>query len=922
MARDLEELDPNCVLVFQNTPENETQVVAALEHIDLDTIVKVGNENTSKYAFLRIDCMIEYAALCKVLRQSLHLVVNKCIPLYDNDRTRKLDTLGMRLNKGMFSFPIPKDFELANFAHLTKNPTQALYFAFCTHYEKYLRFLAIVGTIVHFVGSTSKPAEFNKFYSVVLNVWSVTFVTSWVYSKQGYYAKLFGKTVVSLPPVGDFSSPRAVLKRKLLSVPVSVLFVLILVAFQFLCFGLEIFSTQIYTGPFKSILSLVPTVSMIVFVPLLTRIYNTFFVERFIRFENSAYPAHSRTEKNFALTFCATYMPLLITLFVYLPLGHLFTNGVKNKISKCGVPVISNVFTINTKRHQKQLFFFVFPNQVILYATDHIIPVLLKKYVGKKSSKGTKEVDAELTIKNEHPREYRYWQRAKMFDTQITEEFDVESAFKKTVLQFGFIAMFSNIWPLAPLVLLLVNRLVLKSDMIKALKKSRPATVPFDDDSDAQCAGHTVTLAGIRPWDDILKIIAWFGVIVCSTSMFMYRYCYLPGVGKTTLLDSHAAWFIRNPLARSWSSIFFFAVAIEHITLIVFIILKKYFKDYEQETVGYGIVPDSPQKPDATVIVPMDIEKHDFETVPMDKTIKESSTTGHDINISSEVNELTQRGQPQPSHEQESQLSKKDGPLDETEKPSEQVRTPSNEESKPKNKNISKISEYNGNFATSSSSVAGATVPTIIPTSKNYSKRFNADGTAVMQSRTSFANSASVGKEDSSVPEGSGSMVETEQSGAAVAESVTEPALASKAVSTNSQSVTDKPAVAVTAPQTSVTNGTTRSLKSSPFIDIDSAESDSGPVSTRGPDDDDEVPGARGKSTQAHSKRHTVMGVPAPSIPLPHHHHHHHHDAQQQQQEAGTNGSMASMHTSNSSTSMRPDKKHKKGLLHKLKKKL
>ena len=204
----------------------------------------------------------------------------------------------------------------------------------------------------------------------------------------------------------------------------------------------------------------------------------------------------SKVEKNFVLTFFTSYMPLFITLFFYLPLGYKITPELRAIIAEWSfmlhIPVNgfkANVtdedFIIDVKRYRNQFFYFIVTAQVIAAVMQNLLPIATDKILPllkKKENQNGEDLNKVLTstVKSYFPREVPLWQKVNSYHINGYGEFDVDENFKKLVIQFGFLTIFSIIWPLAPLVCLIFNFFIFKADLWRALKKCMPSSNPED----------------------------------------------------------------------------------------------------------------------------------------------------------------------------------------------------------------------------------------------------------------------------------------------------------------------------------------------------------------------------------------------------------------------------------------------------------
>ncbi|QLQ79716.1 hypothetical protein HG537_0C03640 [Torulaspora globosa] len=599
MSESFEQLDPNYVIAFEFSNDNLTQLLTELGAKGLHVLTRPGHDKDTVYAFTRVedrnvqenvqengDISIETdeetgeEILCKIC-QSLKFV--KSITRIHDFETRK------RLHKTTSSligkpFGLPSNQELVQLERLTKNARQVLYFAFLKTYIIWLIPLSFVGVVTKLVRS-STPWEFNIPYTAFLVIWCLLFASSWIYKSEPFYSLKFGK-VRSISEIGEqnLSTASAVLFKKLCFLPVAILFVLSLISFQFFCFFVEIFVTQFYAGPLGSIMALIPTAMICSFIPILTIVYNKIFVDRLVKWENGPNPLRSKVEKNFILTFFTSYVPLLITLFIYLPFGYKITPEIRAVIAEWSyrlhIPISENDFVIDIKRYRNQFFYFTVTNQVIVFSMENILPLFQRRvmlFAMSKLKKIEKDQDSIIvsTVKSYFPHELAIWQKVKSYHVSDFGEFDVDESFKKIIIQFGFLSMFSTIWPLAPLINLLFSYAMLKADLWRALEKCKPSTNP--NNIVVSENNYNATPVSAKPWDSILSTMSWIGATTAPTLLIMYRYSGLPGVGLENALSKRDLWYRCSPLPYSTTTILIIAVASEHLAVLLFAYFRKLF---------------------------------------------------------------------------------------------------------------------------------------------------------------------------------------------------------------------------------------------------------------------------------------------------------------------------------------------------------
>lgn len=412
----------------------------------------------------------------------------------------------------------------------------ALYFEFLKHYIGYLVLLSIMGTIAYV-----KSKQYSMAYTYINLVGGVLFILSWK-RRERYLASTWGvqnshklvqnnAELAALNKNFEVKSTYKHLERKDGSrfikqwafVPVALAFVAVLFTFQMTCFALEIFMSEIYDGPLKVFLKLVPTVALAVFVPILTIVYNL-VVEKFLGWEshNNKYTRYdSFLAKTFILNFLTGYVPLLVTSFVYLPFAHLVENyipDIERSInstlpeSKYMLHYFAKVkrqedFIMNQDRLNSQFFFFMVTNQIIQLLLKYVLPLVLPKIINLVMVKVLKK-QPEAPIKDSA--DESKWLGA--VRTALTKpEFNLHDDFRALALQFGYLSMFGPVWTLAPLVCLFFNVLVFKLDTLK-LANGQYFRPPVPSRTDL-----------IHPWDQAFIILAWAGSVVSPVVTAFYR---------------------------------------------------------------------------------------------------------------------------------------------------------------------------------------------------------------------------------------------------------------------------------------------------------------------------------------------------------------------------------------------------------------
>ena len=245
------------------------------------------------------------------------------------------------------------------------------------------------------------------------------------------------------------------------------------------------------------------------------------FATQLTEFEN--YETHhayeeALTQKVFVLNFITSYLPIFLTAFVYVPFGTLiiphldiFSLTVKPfaeddkqlKAPKAG-------FTINPDRLRKQVIYFTVTAQIVNLGMELIVP-----YLKRRGTLKYKQIQSQRAAKNGHS--------PTLTDTDSSEDhefldrvrqeaelgvYDVTADLREMVLQFGYLSLFSVVWPLTAVSFIINDWLELRADAVKiCVEMQRP--IPWRADT-------------IGPWLDSLSFLTWLGALTTSALVYMF----------------------------------------------------------------------------------------------------------------------------------------------------------------------------------------------------------------------------------------------------------------------------------------------------------------------------------------------------------------------------------------------------------------
>ncbi|MCJ1449914.1 hypothetical protein MMC28_000242 [Mycoblastus sanguinarius] len=410
----------------------------------------------------------------------------------------------------------------------------AFYFAFTQSYFAFLVFPAAFG-----FSSWVLLGHFSAIYAIVNGLWCVTFVEYWkrqeidlgvrwgvkgVSAIQEKRREFQHEKEVKDPITGEtvqiFPATKR-LSRQVLQLPFAVLASVALGTIIAVCFGIEIFLTEVYNGPFKSVLVYLPTLLLTALVPTITTIL-TEIATRLNDYENwettDAYQS-AMTQKIFILNFITSYLPVFLTAFIYVPFGSLIVpyldifrltaRPFAESEKQLETPKVG--FAINPSRLRKQVIYFTVTAQIVNFAMETIVPYIKRrgfhKYQEIKTERAVKKGGAYLNAAaNDPPVEADFLARVRS-EAEL-DVYDVETDLREMVVQFGYLALFSVVWPLTAVSFLVNNWIELRSDAVKiCVEMQRP--IPYRADS-------------IGPWLDSLGFLTWAGSI--STAALVYLF--------------------------------------------------------------------------------------------------------------------------------------------------------------------------------------------------------------------------------------------------------------------------------------------------------------------------------------------------------------------------------------------------------------
>jgi hypothetical protein len=164
---------------------------------------------------------------------------------------------------------------------------------------------------------------------------------------------------------------------------------------------------------------------------------------------------------------------------------------------------------VGAERLVAQVFYFVVTAQLINVATEVLVPYFTQKATIQ--AEHVKEAMAEKMGRRDSFIVHDKKERQLLDSVEqelIRPEYDLYEDYAEMVMQFGYVSLFSIVWPLTPLLCFANNWLELRSDAIKIIMTMR-RPVP----SRAETIG---------PWLDNLRLLTWMSAL--TNAIFIYQF--------------------------------------------------------------------------------------------------------------------------------------------------------------------------------------------------------------------------------------------------------------------------------------------------------------------------------------------------------------------------------------------------------------
>ncbi|WRT63222.1 uncharacterized protein IL334_000125 [Kwoniella shivajii] len=301
-------------------------------------------------------------------------------------------------------------------------------------------------------------------------------------------------------------------------------------------FMLEAFVGQAYEGFGKEVVPLLPTALFAIVVPQIVTAYGN-LAKSMVKWEDHPTPVgaeKSLTAKTFAMNGIVAYLGLFLSAYVYVPFGSFIMAHVQHRLTKQSTISVADTpekaglgprtsgkeqKSIKAGRLKGQLFAYTVTNQVINAFLELGLPYIMRFVDDWRAGRTTiKETihsrgqdTSEKVPRNDEEVEKKFLDKVER--ELALPEYSLFTDYAEMVTQFGYVTIWSIVWPLAPLFALINNYIELRTDALKLCKHVR------------RPVGDRVETIG--SWLETLGIISWIGAITSSTLVYLFR-PYLP----------------------------------------------------------------------------------------------------------------------------------------------------------------------------------------------------------------------------------------------------------------------------------------------------------------------------------------------------------------------------------------------------------
>ncbi|KAG5926749.1 hypothetical protein E4U42_002985 [Claviceps africana] len=445
-----------------------------------------------------------------------------------------------------------EDFDEIYHLHGTK---VAFYFAFLQTYLMFMIFPAVTGLITWYF-----LPKYSLSYAILTGVWCTVFVEYWklqeidlsirwkvrgvnkvkVNRPSFKYEKIIvdenGRTKHYFPKWKQIS-------RQLLQIPFILLSTLALGLIICAFFVVEVLICETYEGPHQFILEYVPTILLAVCIPRISSALEG-VATALTEYENHRTADDhemSLTLKLFVLSIITNYLPILLTAFVYVPFGDEIIPHIKQLLEQLFPTFTSSLvfrpFRPDSDRLRTQVIALTVTGQLSDFFEENILPLIKYKLIDwyRDFRRAYTRDTMLITLTTDDPNEADFLKRVR--NQSMRSKYNVQDDIAEIVLQFGYLALFSPVWPLISMGFLVNNFIELRSDFARiCIEHQRPTPTRSD---------------GIGPWVTALETLTLLGSITTAAIVHFFGTNSVGGGSWTTLpitifFSEHALLMLRS----------------------------------------------------------------------------------------------------------------------------------------------------------------------------------------------------------------------------------------------------------------------------------------------------------------------------------------------------------------------------------------
>lgn len=248
----------------------------------------------------------------------------------------------------------------------------------------------------------------------------------------------------------------------------------------------------------------------------------------------------SLTQKIFVLDSITNYLPIFLTAFVYVPfagsiipvLQHLIdvTIGAQDRTRA--------KFVADPDRLRNEVITLTLTGQISGAVEELAVPWLKTRlrqwWRDRQAQRAQDRGESDANVFPDDPSEARFLRRAR--SQALSPHYNVQEDIGEMVIQFGYLALFSPVWPLVPIGFFINNWFELRSDFLKiCVEYQRPAPTRSE---------------GLGPWVASLECLTWLGSISSAAIVHLF--------GTQHFLGEYLGW-------STWASLPITVLVSEHI---------------------------------------------------------------------------------------------------------------------------------------------------------------------------------------------------------------------------------------------------------------------------------------------------------------------------------------------------------------------